>query len=236
MSPRRNVPPFEIMGASPPTPPTFPGSGAPRVSMGQRMRGVVGGLTPDRLGQWWANANAPVVMRIPRGYLVLAAVGVLVLMALAYWVGGVRGYNRVISELQAGDGPGAMVRRGEVSIDDPAHISPAKGQPLRDPRQPGMNYLIVATYPLEEAERLIAFLRDKQVDAIGIPSDTRRTMVRVVILKGFDRSEVRDTPDSPGTRFKDEMRRIGRQWKAHNGGRGDDLASMYFSRYDSPSP
>ncbi len=229
------------MGSSPPTPPTLPRAGEGRASLGDRWRGMIGGMSSDRLGQWWRQANSPVLMRVPRGYLVLAGAALLLLLGLAYWVGGARGYSRAIADMEAGSAPHVMVRPGEGSPPPTQGVTPrvtdgSPGAPRRDPRVAGKNYLIVATYPLAEAERLIAFLKDRQIDAIGVPVDAGRDRCRVIVLRGFDGSEVRDTAESPGTKFKDEMRRIGRQWKAHNGGRGDDLASMYFSRYDLPSP
>lgn len=244
MSPRRHVPPFEIMGSSPPTPPTLPGDGAraPRATLGERWRGVVSGLSGDRLGQWWTQANRPVVLRMPRGYLVLAAAGTLLLIALAYWAGSVRGHLRAISEMEAGTVPPGMIRdpgeqtaaptapAGSVLRDRSTAAPEAAGRD--DPRTPGLNYLILARYPLDEAQRLIAFLKGQGVDAVGIPAHTRGLYL-VVALQGFDRTQYNA---EPGTRFKEQMQRIGRAWKAHNNNRGDDLASMYYERYDPKDP
>lgn len=212
-----------------------------RARLGQRWRSLIGALTGPRMGQWWVQANRPVMIRMPRGYLVLTAAAVLLLIGIAYWVGSVRGHLRAIREMESGSVPPGMIRLPEE--DQAAPTAPA-GSVLRDrsapsqpasrddPRTPGLNYLILARYPLDEAQRLIAFLKEQGVDAVGIPAHTRGLYL-VVALKGFDRTQYNA---EPGIRFKEQMRRIGRAWKAHNNNRGDDLASMYFERYDPKTP
>lgn len=242
MAPRRNIPPFEIMGSSPPTPPTMSAGRGPRTTLRDRLQALVGGMSPQSLGQWWSQANGPVMVRIPRGYLVLLVASFLLLIVLAYWVGSARGYYRVIRDLEEGTGPSGMARTSELQrgIDGSILGNPSKGTSADpseggehsgargDPREPGKNYLILARYPLEDAQRLIAFLGERGVEAKGIPAHTRGLWL-VVATRGFDRTEVNA---EAGTEFKNQMRRIGRAWQAQNGPQSDDLASMYFSRYD----
>ena len=34
--------------------------------------------------------------------------------------------------------------------------------------------------------------------------------------------------------YQDQLLRLGREWQAANGGRGDNLSSMYWHRYKAP--
>lgn len=223
------------MGPSPPTPPPRPSRREveeSRPGLGERMRSFTGSLSTQGLADWWRRWNRPVVLRLPRAYALLLAAGVLLVVVLAYWVGNVRGYNRLIAEENANAGPGlinlAGVDQGGLAVAAADAGSPAAAVPARrDPREPGLNYLIVARYPLEEAQRLIAFLKTQGVEAIGVPSQNR-VLYHVVALPGFDGSEI---SEGAGARFREEMLRVGQRWKAHNNNKGDDLATMYFRKH-----
>jgi hypothetical protein len=57
-------------------------------------------------------------------------------------------------------------------------------------------------------------------------------LCQVIALTGFTREQVRDT--DAAERFLAKMRALGRDWKAANDNRGDDLASMYYDKYQPP--
>jgi hypothetical protein len=284
--------PFEIMGNVPPAPPVR--SSAPRRAADlpppdRSANSAYPSGTGDipnplaALATWWDAAKAPVVLRIPRGYLVLIAVGVLTLLLAAYWTGDARGRNAIKSQIDNGDiqtptgrTPGQS-REDDLwpNLDDaqanPTATGGAPGRPLAsgpnvsastkpkpsgkttsaggtsegapsggatsggggatsgggDPRVPGLNYLILARYPADEARRLIDFLAANGVAALGVSADNAG-LYFVVAARGFD-SDQWNGPE--GKQYEAKLRDLGNAWKQHNHNKGDDLHSMYFSRF-----
>jgi len=89
----------------------------------------------------------------------------------------------------------------------------------------------LALFPPQEAGRLKTFLAGHEVDVLIGPRNNKG-LCQVVALNGFTREQYRDS-DEPG-RFMTRMRSLGRQWKAGNEGKGEDLSSMYYQKYEPP--
>jgi hypothetical protein len=169
--------------------------------------------------------------------------GLLGLLVLAYWVGYSRGDSAAEKRVTAmyepaladdgrtppertGTGPGSRINTANTGSG--TATTPAQ---QADPRVKGSNYLILALYPEEEARRLKAFLAERQVEVMVGPRNNKG-LCQVIALTGFTREQVRDT--DAAERFLAKMRALGRDWKAANDNRGDDLASMYYDKYQPP--
>lgn len=232
---RDNTPPYEIMGNRPSTPQASGRGPRPRSGVGAGISGFFESIADA----WRSGASEPLTLRVPRGMAVAMLAGLLGLLILAYWVGHSRGGSaaekRVTAMYEpalADDGRTPPERPGG-RINTPNTGSGTVTAPVQqsDPRVKGSNYLILALYPEEEARRLKAFLAERQVDVLVGPRNNKG-LCQVIALTGFTREQIRDT--DAAERFLTKMRALGRDWKAHNGGRGDDLASMYYDKYQPP--
>ncbi len=240
MTPRRrdNTPPYEIMGKQP-AQPQAPGRG-PRPGGGARSG--FGGFSRSMMDAWRNGASEPLLLRVPRGMALCLLAGLLGLLILSYWVGYSRGDSAAEKRMTeiyepnldgADRVPPTRLRgsEGPTNTDSGAsgQISFQRtGAPNADPRAVGLNYLVLATCPLEEAQRLQRFMAGRQVDVmIGLGNN--KGLHRVIVLKGI-------TPQQYGDKdFRERilapMRALGRDWKAFNKGKGDDLSSMFYAKY-----
>lgn len=203
-----------------------------------------GGSSPWSVGwaqRWWTQSGAgvPLLMRVPRGIALLAAVGLVGLLVLAYWVGHTRGVTA--GRQTAGETVGIPAQRGAPAdpfntrvpaVNDRQPVpSGASGKPAKpaDPRVAGHNYLILARYPLEDARRLAEFLREQGVASVLVPVDNGSSFHVIAADEGF-------TSDEFGSErklaYERKMQAIGRAWKRHNNNRGDALETMYFAKYN----
>ena len=202
---------------------------------------------------WWAAFDEPMVLHVPRGIVLVVCFGVLMLVAMAYWVGEKRGKTAGAAEKVAYyEGlktkyPGLDKGKG---IPEEARVLFADGKGLSsdqltlteyvyqktddivvteeyDCREVGLNYLIVTTASREKAIELIDFLSIHGVDAAAFPGNNSE-LVTVVALKGF---ESPNKEGSDGQRFKSSMLQLGRDWKRRNGNKGRDLSDMYFMKF-----
>ncbi|GAB4109275.1 MAG: hypothetical protein Kow00105_17890 [Phycisphaeraceae bacterium] len=245
MSPRKkdHTPPYEIMGraASPQASGHRPQPGAGS-GFGRR----VGGAFESVMDTWRASASEPITLRVTRGMALCAVLAVFGLIVLGYWVGYSRGGTAAEKRVRAEYEPAVVGLERQppiksngtgMSLSPPNDGQKAVGGGTTadlnrgDPRVPGLNYLILALYPPEEAERLRAFLAQHQVEVMIGPRNNKG-LCQVIALTGFTREQMRDT--DAAERFLARMRQLGREWKAANGGRGDDLSSMYFHKYEPP--
>jgi len=96
----------------------------------------------------------------------------------------------------------------------------------RDPRQAGMNYLLVARFGQENAEKAAAFLRARGVEAAALPRNNER-LVPVFALRGFAPGEV---GGEEARAFRDQIVRLGRRWKSERDG-GMDFDGAYFEKH-----
>lgn len=241
---RDNTPPYEIMGNRPASPQAS-GRG-PRPGMWPGMRpgagfgAGIGGFFQSMADAWRAGASEPLTLRVPRGMAVSLLAGLLGLLVLAYWVGHSRGGSaaekRVTAMYEpalADDGRVPPERLGgRVNVPNTGQGPGSPAVERADPRVPGSNYLILALYPQEEAQRLRAFFAERQVDVLVGPRNNKG-LCQVIALNGFTREQMRDT--DAAERFLTRMRALGRDWKAANEGRGDDLSSMYYGKYEPPT-
>lgn len=240
MSPRDNIPPYEIMrrraGEDAPAPVRAPVPGS----------GAAGGLW-QRLRDWWPAADEPLNLRIPRGVAVAVLIGGLGLLILAYWVGHSRGTAkaRAAHEQRVEDHRGIYGSRpapslpydpdssknagqtGASAVDNGGISSAAPPRIGGDPRKPGDNYVVLLTTTPDEADRLIRFLKPYGVEAIAVSSNNKR-FDSVVALRGFPGSE---KGSDAWNEYLETLKRIGREWKRFNGNKGSDLSDMYFSLY-----
>lgn len=196
-----------------------------------------------RSGIWWGawqGASVPVILRVPRGFAVLGAFGVLGLIVLAYWVGYSRGSNAAAI---GPDGSQVVLRDDRVprvgrviemrssaagaGTHDASDVAGGGAVTDGDPRRIGLNYLILARFPRilhDEAVRLSRFLEEAGVETAVVSSDTGE-LFHVVGLRGFTTEEYRAGRHHG---YMDQMRRLGRQWKSHNNGKGSDLSDMWW--------
>lgn len=244
MSARRrdNTPPYEIMGHHPVQPQASGRRPRPGGGFRSGFRGV-GGFGRSLLDAWQAGANEPLLLRVPRGMAVSLLAGLLGLLILAYWVGYSRGGSSAEKRVTAMYEP-ALSGTGRVPPSRPGAPEGTESRvPLAEPvasgrvdrRTPGLNYLVLASCPPKEAQRLQVFLaaRPRQVDVLVGPRNNKG-LCQVIALRGFTRQQYRDTDEK--TRFMTRMRALGRDWKSANKGKGDDLSSMYYDKYDPPGP
>ncbi len=199
-------------------------------------------------------SSGPLVLRIPKGYAALAALILVGLFVLTYWVGYARGdkdrlakvrelaesqqemYNRT-ALLTATGQPTASNRtstpltnaQGSVpdAITENMPVVYTTDNPPSKYRA-GYNYFVLVHYPPREAAELVEFLGQHGVDAAAIFVNNNR--FKVVALEGFLASEL----DSERAReYKQLLRRLGRLWQDSKRGAGD-LSDMYPERYDGP--
>jgi hypothetical protein len=234
---RDSTPPYEIMGSRPTTPQAS-GRG-PRP--GLRQGTGIGGFFQSMADAWRSGASEPLTLRVPRGMAVSLLVGLLGLLVLAYWVGHSRGSSAAEKDVRAqyepaltDDGRVPPDRSGQPGASDAGRQAGTTYQPDEaDQRVPGNNYLILALYPPQEARRLRAFLTERQVEVMVGPRNNKGLCQVIVLDKGF-------TPEEYGNErirepFRNKYLALGRQWQAANDGRGDDLSTMYFQKYEPPA-
>lgn len=219
---RDNRAPFEVMGVNTP--------GARPVPEVER------DLGPPAVAAWrgaldWWQAGTPVVLRLPRGWAVLLGVALIGLIVLAYWTGHSRGYTA--AEVALGQQE-TEIRTGRAPVelpvgagDEMVQATPVAPPAVRDGRQPGKNYLMLALYPESEALRLQRFLAARGVETWVVPSNNG--LFHVVGTKGYTREERSAGADKD---YYDLMRRLGRDWQAANDGRGLNLSDMYWALYE----
>ena len=230
----------------------YGGSGGSRGSGGSGVEGSgVSTGWGTRVRHWFdAERGSPLLLRVPRGIAVVVVSGVLGLIVLGYQVGYRMGASATAARLaEAGSGTESGVGAGSGSMPgaeagsavgstpgagvDWRHVAdPSRGRVFTpaqaDPRRVGLNYLMVARYPESEARALAEFLAGRGVDVAVIPSDNAELFF-VAALPGYARGEG-DAMDA----MRSRMMALGRAWKQHNQGRGDDLRSMYFDKHEGP--
>ncbi len=91
-----------------------------------------------------------------------------------------------------------------------------------DRPDPNLNYLLVASFERDKAERAAEFLRDRGLPAVAIRS-RRQTLIPVVILRGFPR-ETLSSPEA--VKLRQDVLELGRIWRTKQ--RGGDFSGAYF--------
>jgi hypothetical protein len=196
---------------------------------------------PEATDWGWLSPGRTV--RLPIGYLLLAAAIVLTAVVASFTVGYGRGHGQATAELEqewlgtnqqtlAVPPPGGLpgpppettppVVRPEPTRPPQAATAPgtpAWGPILSDPREPGKNYFVLIHTQRESAIRLAQFSRDHGVEAYAIRANNL-TLYKVVALPGYERGErAADFVQALERRIVE----VARKWKLQVNPR-DDLA------------
>jgi len=164
---------------------------------------------PPETAAWgWLSPGRTV--RLPIGYLLLAAAVVLVAAVAAFTIGYSQGQDRAKTELDqqwlasnqqtlAVPPPEALpaappqAAPARPAPADATRAAPARGTPewgpiLSDPREAGKNYFVLIHTRRESAVRLAEFSRNNDVEAYVIRAKNL-SLYKVVALPGFGRGE-----------------------------------------------
>ncbi len=168
-------------------------------------------------------------LRIPIGFLIILLAVVIALVVVGYYIGFGAGFDAgTQSKLDASEGvartvdPLVVVTVPPVKAQSNQSLATSAGTPLApppagDPRQIGLNYIIIAdVLPPERASEMVAYCRSQGLDAISIPRHNARS--QVIVLPGFG------WEDREGAQVKAleaQIRAVGAKWKALGRGNGD---------------
>lgn len=182
---KHNVPPYEVMKR---LQPMQPGAEVSRRDESHEAR------------NWWSQWRDPVMLRVPRIFVVLGMLGLVGLIILTYWVGITRG----------------------MSARPAAPVVPVESAPVttlsRPLRVAGMNYLELVVYPklpgaAEEAAQLLNFLESRGVAAIVEAGNNGG--LKIVDLRPFTEADLRSQAYQT---YVQQLQALGQEWKkAHNG-------------------
>ena len=196
----------------------------------------------DRVADAKAWLRRPLVVRLPRGTVIMLAAAAAVVVVIAYMVGYQVGDRRALAYRENVREMGASVsdiREGPVTAPLPASVagvgegaggaagggaSGADG----DPREPGLNYFRLEYLPAsarEEAEQAVAFLERNGVDAALIPSNNGRSL-KLIALPGFSRPR----SDPAAEELRDRLLSLGRKWKSQQEG-ASDWNDLFAEKY-----
>lgn len=194
-----------------------------------------------------AKLSRVVNVRVPVLFLALGAVLMAMVVGGVYLIGVHRGKKEggqeTIARLREskmplymaarqGDNPEVTRDLGqapaavpEAAQDENASEKPASG--AVEKRKPGLNYLVMAFYPKDEADRLVAFLK-----ARGLEAQTNvvhnKALYHVVALRGFDAQGLRSKEYQA---YKQQILLLGREWNTRNKG-PTNLSDVWPQRYD----
>lgn len=236
MAKRDYIPPYEIMrsrsgSSAGGTAPNADESEADRPASNERDNVSL----QARPAPWWVGSASPLVLRVPRGVAILGVVGLLLLIVIAYGVGVIRG--AAWAQPEAAD-PGMGDRAGPngffMSPDDD-YAGPEVSVPEEDltveRREPGLNYMQLITSTREDCEALARFFGARGVAIQLVPVHNKGLWVAFAVKRGYRSDEMGGESQM---RYEQMLRSLGRQWKQSNSGRGTDLSTMIFNRYDGP--
>lgn len=191
---------------------------------------------PPGRAPWWVGSASPLVLRVPRGVAILSLVGLLLLIAVAYWVGSMRGAAGAVPEaVESSLGQRLGPEDGFYISPDDGYDGPEVEVPedavLVERREPGHNYMQLITSTREDCERLARFFGARGVAIQLVPVNNSESWVAFAVKRGYRSDEMGSESQR---RYEQMLRSLGRQWKQSNGGRGTDLSTMIFNRYDGP--
>ncbi|MCC6969200.1 MAG: hypothetical protein IT434_03180 [Phycisphaerales bacterium] len=109
-----------------------------------------------------------------------------------------------------------------LPVDDPGKpVLTSKGAVDADPRQPGMNYMVlVGGLPRDEARTMIAYLSANGLEAVGVPMNVvdragrvvnNQPLFKVVCVGGISRQQFRDK-DSARTNLEQAAAGLNERW------------------------
>jgi hypothetical protein len=163
---------------------------------------------------------------------------VLILVIGAYLYGFSRGERQAKSQFgrqaadevdrlvldEAGPPAGPAALGSENPADSAANGGASRTPTAGDPRVDGLNYFVIAQVPAESAERMVAFCRERDLDAHSVPDDTGGLRF-VIVAPGFAAGERRS---EPVLRLEARIRSVGLQWKT--AARGNRDFSDFYPR------
>lgn len=190
------------------------------------------------------NARGPRAMRVPLGFVLMLCAAVVALAMGTYYLGfraGMASANEVHTDAQQGATRtiDPLIAQGGQSVDprggaprvvnapeitpQPQRTIPSNGNaplgppPTGDPRQVGLNYLVIAdVLAPDRASELVGFCRGQGLDAITIPSHNARS--QVIVLPGYGWE---DREGALVKALEAKIRAVGAKWKALGRGNGD---------------
>jgi hypothetical protein len=248
---RSTPPPYEVMGGTRARPPEHAVAPRPSPAAAPNPAPRPPSAAPPpppsaaSVREWVAGAKRPLVLRIPRGAIALAALGLVVLLFAAYWVGRQRGIaasaindqslaqnqrqeRRTALENLQSQGPPSAVNpltspTGRPSA--PRGVSPAADPAPGTPGGPrsGLYYFVLATTNHDGAENLVAFLKENGVDAAAVSRNNGRSF-QVMALRGFTREEIKALAYRD---YEKQLHAVGRRWAALSKS-NKDLGDMYI--------
>ncbi len=118
--------------------------------------------------------------------------------------------------------PAKQVSGNQASGGLPGPIPPPNS--AGDPRIEGLNYFVIAQVPAASADRMVAFSRERDLDAHSVPDDTGGLRF-VIVTPGFAAGERRS---EPVLRLEARIRSVGLQWKS--AARGNRDFSDFYPR------
>jgi hypothetical protein len=228
---RRTGPaPYEIMAGKP----AGAQSGQQREASGDAPTRDVREPSADvPYGDWRDIGGRPLALRVPRGYVVVAAVALLSGLMIAYAVGHARGYRGGFSEGQtsAAKPPSPLTASFNASASTAPQTAPPGAPPTAPPanvsRVPGIpadpRFFVVARYPRKEAQRLTTFLIRNGVEAQVISTDNANLFL-VADRLAFDKQDVQQRSPAFEER-RSKLKQLGRLWKEKEKG-PTDLADL----------
>ena len=188
-------------------------------------------------GSGWFGAGR--TLRLPVGYIWLGGGGGILLLALAFSAGYVRGHGEATTTLEreflTQQGalpvpppevqPGFVQQPTATRTETPA-VSPATtakpsgpGEILSDPRVKGLNYLILIHTQRDNAVELARFCRQGGVEAYAVPVKDG-VLYRVIARPGYAGG---DRSSEPVRALEQRIAQVIRQWKLQVNPR-DELA------------
>lgn len=197
-------------------------------------------------GRPWWTASAPddgsgldrrVTLPVSALLLGVAAIliGLTIVWTTGYNLGWNRGEARAVKDLGADPGAGAEVRDplnadipvnpgllgSNSTVPAPARPVPAPSPgptPTGDPRQPGLNYYLLATLDRLEAQRCADFLGANGLPALTVavdpkgPSGNNPPRFEVYVARGISRTEYSER-SAARREVETTARRLGERWK-----------------------
>lgn len=175
--------------------------------------------------------NQPVIIRLPRGYAILAGLVVVGLIVLAFNVGENYGSDKMVNSLSSKglstdlrDNPGEVIIDGITSSIPRIVIKDGD-----DPRVVGLNYMILADYNKDLALKLQKFLAQSEVETFIKPRYSSQS-------KSTDRWLVYDMVGLENqaqiSKRRILLEDLGKKWASKF--RVRDLSTMYARLYKAP--
>ncbi len=191
----------------------------------------------ERPRRGW-RSSAGRTIRVPVGYLWLAAAGGLVLLIGAFSTGYLRGQYETAAkldrewletrqptlavpppEIKTADQPARAERSPGIETravaDPPAQPRPpvdGSGRILSDPRVEGLNYFILIHTHRRNAEELAVFCRQEGVEAYVV-QDRKTSLYRVLVLPGYAKGQ---RSSAPVRALERRITDATRKWKLRN--------------------